>query len=329
MIGQLFSQVPFVDRFAQNPENAVDVIIPIIHTNELWESNLLSIFREIPVKRLLISDGGCIDDSIEILQKFPRVTVFDHKKFTSLGYCLRILMEEVQTERFIYLHSDVYLPAGWFATMWQSSEKYDWCESKHNNTFLLDIEANYENYDRSLSGGQIGKKSAFAKVLPLIDDDFLYRNEDIIFSELIKKMGGSYGRSEALLYHEIMHKKGSKWRRSITRLDVVVDKSPEEELRELDTQARGLIKYLPPGKHSTSGALYSIQQLVRLGKNLDQFKDWVKTTPYADQWLVEIESHFSQKQNASSSFWIELRGLARTLYAVLRQTLVVFRVAFK
>lgn len=330
MIGQLFSQTAFVDRFAKNPENAVDVIIPIIHTNELWESNLLSIYREIPVKRLLISDGGCVDDSLDILQKFPRVEVFDHKKYVSLGYCLRKLMEEVQTEHFIYLHSDVFLPEGWFATMWRSGRQYDWCESKHNNTFLLDIEADYKNYDRALSGGQIGRKAAFEKVLPLIDDDYLYRNEDIIFSELIKKFGGTYGRSDALLFHEIMHKKGSKWRRTITRLDVVVDKSPEEELREFDTQARGLIKYLPPGKHSQASVLFSIQQLVRLGKiNLNQFKEWVQTTPYGQEWIVVIDEHFNQPQNASSHLWIEIHGLARTVYAVLRQTLVVFRAVFK
>ncbi len=66
----------------ENPEGAVDVIIPIIHTNELWRANLKSIYREIPVNRLILGDGGCIDDSIDVAREFPRVQVLDHTKFT-------------------------------------------------------------------------------------------------------------------------------------------------------------------------------------------------------------------------------------------------------
>ena len=49
-----YRPVPLVDRFARDPSDAVDVIIPIIHTNELWDTNLRSIYREVPVKRLLL-----------------------------------------------------------------------------------------------------------------------------------------------------------------------------------------------------------------------------------------------------------------------------------
>ena len=79
----------FSDRYARDPQSAVDVVIPVLHTNELWETNLVSIYREIPVHRLLISDGGCVDDSIEIARKFPRTVVLDHRAVASLGYCIR------------------------------------------------------------------------------------------------------------------------------------------------------------------------------------------------------------------------------------------------
>ena len=49
----------FVDRFLQRPEGAIDVIIPVLNTNELWEKNLIAIYREIPVKRLIIGNAGC------------------------------------------------------------------------------------------------------------------------------------------------------------------------------------------------------------------------------------------------------------------------------
>ena len=55
-----------------DPSDAVDVLIPVMHTNDLWEANLLSIYREIPVKRLLLGDAGCIDRTVEIARRFPR-----------------------------------------------------------------------------------------------------------------------------------------------------------------------------------------------------------------------------------------------------------------
>ena len=46
--------------------------------------------------------------------------------------------------------------------------------------------------ERALSGSQMGRKKAFDKIIPIIEDDFLQRNEDIILAELIKS--NSYKR---------------------------------------------------------------------------------------------------------------------------------------
>jgi hypothetical protein len=101
---------PLTHRFAADSGRAVDVIIPIVHTNELWRSNLISIYREIPVNRLLIGDGGCMDNSLEVARQFPRVEVIDHRSFTSLGYSIRHVIEALEREWIIYLHSRAYLP---------------------------------------------------------------------------------------------------------------------------------------------------------------------------------------------------------------------------
>ena len=123
---EYYTKQPFHDRFISDNENAIDVIVPVYHTNELWQANLTSIYREVPVSRLLISDGGCIDDSIEIVSKFPRVSVLDHREYKTLGKCIAELIKMVDTKWFIYLHSDVYLPPGWFDTMIKYNNKYDW-----------------------------------------------------------------------------------------------------------------------------------------------------------------------------------------------------------
>ena len=62
----------------------IEVVIPVIHTNELWRANLNSVYREIPVRQLCISDGGCKDDSIKIARSFPRVEVLDQRWMVSI-----------------------------------------------------------------------------------------------------------------------------------------------------------------------------------------------------------------------------------------------------
>ena len=81
IFARYYAKEEFVDRYASRPEGAVDVIIPVLASNELWEKNLISIYREIPVNRLLLGDGGCADDTIAIARKFPRLQVLDHTSY--------------------------------------------------------------------------------------------------------------------------------------------------------------------------------------------------------------------------------------------------------
>src|SRR5437763_15614085 len=68
---EYYNEHTFVDRFETDRSAAVDVIIPVIHTNELWKANLFSLYREIPIHKLFIGDGGCVDNSIDVVKTFP------------------------------------------------------------------------------------------------------------------------------------------------------------------------------------------------------------------------------------------------------------------
>ncbi len=235
---------PLADRFETDRARAVDVIIPIIHTNEMWRANLLSIYREIPVNRLILGDGGCVDDSLDVAREFPRVEVLDHRSFTSLGFSLRHLIEATSTEWFVYLHSDVFLPPGWFDAMSAHRGEYDWFECNQRITVMADYLLDTTKVNRSYSGSQMGRKAAFAKVTPQIDDDYLYRNEDIILAKLLERTGGRYGKvGETHHFHQIMHKP-SRWHRAIKRVAIDLDLARDEEIRSNRTYARGIIKYL-------------------------------------------------------------------------------------
>ena len=281
-----YTSEPFQDRFLTDPEDAVDVIIPVVHTNELWESNLYSLYREIPINRLLIGDGGCIDDSLEIVSKFPRVEVFDHTSYVSLGYSIRKLIEAVGTEWFIYLHSDVYLPDGWFDTMKRHQDEYDWFGCPMQHTVMVEYQVDYG--ERPWAGSQMGRKAAFQEGLARIDDDYVYRQEDFVFANLVKKAGFKEGRvDDTFHYHQTMHK-SSPWLRTVKSVKINVEMSRDEEVRTSVMQARGLIKYLEPTNPwlvaEIGGCLNQLQKLGEL--DWAEFRQWVAETNPA--WLPYI-----------------------------------------
>ena len=139
IFSKYYSKKNFVDRTELKKEEPIDVIIPLINTNELFEKNLYSFYREIPINRLLIGDGGCTDNSIEIVKKFPRIIIIEQSKYKSLGYCVKELIEQVETEWFVYLHADVYLPENWYDEMKKHQKDYDWFECYRKMTTLVEF----------------------------------------------------------------------------------------------------------------------------------------------------------------------------------------------
>jgi len=306
---QYYTQYSFRDLFLERKDDAVDVIIPVIHTNELWKANLLSFYREIPINRLLIGDGGCIDDSIDIAKTFPRITVLDHRSYQSLGYSIRKLIEAVETEWFIYIHSDAYLPPGWFDLMQKHQSDYDWFGCKMQHTFMIEYDLDYEN--RPWAGSQMGRKKAFEAGLSRIDDDFVYRQEDFIFADIVRKAGYKEGKvPETFHYHQTINKT-SPWARKIKKIKVEVETSKEEDIRTCMTQAKGLVKYLDPDETFADGIKANIDMLQAFGEySWEQFFHWMKETN--PDWLPLFAEEI--RRNRRRDFLISLkRGIKRIL----------------
>jgi hypothetical protein len=287
---EYFSKQMFIDRFINDPIDAIDVIIPVYHTNELWETNLVSLYREIPIRRLLISDGGVLDNSIDIVKKFPRVSVFNHREFKSLGKCIAELIKEVSSEWFAYLHSDVYLPEGWFDKMIVHKKEYDWYGCPMNLTILINYRQNGEN--RPYAGSQIGRKSAFGRGLDIIDDDYVYRQEDFVFNRIVEDAGYKTGKVEDTFhYHQMMFRESKGYNYEVTSLKVITAENKWEERRASDTQVRGIVKYLDPIDPYVINDFKSNVYSMLLNRQLDfiGFRQWVKITN--PLWL----RHFNYK----------------------------------
>ncbi len=304
-----YTPQPFVDRFAEDRTGACDVLVPVMHTNELWEANLLSFYREIPVNRLLIGDAGCLDDSIEIAKRLPRVEVHDHRDYATLGFSVRKLIEAVETEWFIYVHSDVYLPDGWFDTMQRHQTDYDWFGCPMQHTIM--VEYLNVNEERPYAGSQMGRKAAFEPRLGTVDDDYVYRQEDFVFADVVERAGGRVGKVEDTFhYHQTMHKP-SPWARRVTGVSIDVEVSPEEQARTWTMQTRGIIKYLDPSSPwlilDVGAGLMHLDDLGLL--DWDEFRAWVREIN--PSWLPHIARPSRWKRTVRAA----LGPIARRLLA--------------
>ena len=294
---EYYKEQPFYDRLHDNKSEPVDIIIPVFHTNELWYANLLSMYRNIPVNRLLIGDAGCNEEALTVLKKFPRVEIFDHKEYLTLGYSIRKLIEEVTTDWFIYLHSDVYIPKHWFDKMVGYRAEYDWFECYQNQTFLVEQLADYGNYlVRPGGGSHMGRKEAFKNVLPEIDDDFVYRTEDYVIIDRLRKNGYSYGIADTYHYHQIMPRTTDK-ERKVSNIHVEMKLSREEELRTWRSQFNAAIKYFEPTPENLGrlGIFDAIDHLIELGEfNWQEIRYWVLDTN--PKWVHHIQKYLSIRE---------------------------------
>ena len=313
-----FKEERFIDR--SSTKDAIDVIIPIRNVNELFEKNLISIYREIPVNRLIIGNGGSTDDFLEILKKFPRVEIIDQSKHRTLGYCIAELISLVETNCFIYLHSDVYIPENWYDEMEKNMDRYDWLESDSRVTTLINFNPGIKDAKRAYSGGQMGKKDVFKKIIPKIFDDYLYRNEDIIFKELIEQEGFKWGRVlETHIYHQVMNKKGEKE----PEFERIAVKRIQDRQYEIDTflkQVKGIIKYTSPKPY----LIYTVNEPLSILQkynaiNINEFKEWVENTNKNWlEYLVFIEKEAERPPNIIQKIYRSLRKLFKPLINYLQ-----------
>ena len=296
----------FFDRYITEPELALDVIIPVIHSNELWKSNLFSFYREIPINRLLIGDGGCVDNTIEVVKDFPRVVILDHRELLTIGYSERKLIEAVETEWFIHLHSDVFLPDGWFDTMAKYKDRYDYFGCLERDTVIVEYDSDYS--DRPWAGAQFVRKVSVESGLAGIDDDYIYRQGDYVYRRIIEEGGFKEGGvRDTFHYHQIMYRK-SPWQRTVKGVTIDVEMSREEEIRTCLTMAKGIVKYLKP-PILLRGVVQNLSRLQQLGEtNWGEFDRWVmKTNP---AWLPYL-----RRERLFPSRW---RMFAQAAYHLLK-----------
>jgi len=78
-----------------------------------------SIYRNIPVNRLLVIDGGSTDGTLELLRRYPNVKVIDDKNGTRASARQKGI-DAVRTDWHVHVDSDVILCEHWFEKAWKN-----------------------------------------------------------------------------------------------------------------------------------------------------------------------------------------------------------------
>lgn len=275
----------FVDRHIQEPDlEPIDVIMQTLDAEIFLQRSLLSIYKEIPVRRLLVNDGGSADKTLEILKKFPRTKAFVKPNIQTFGKGLEFLLSLVKTEWFAIMDSDIDLQEGWYDEMCKHKSTGDVLEN--NKTILsyhfsqehkVKLKENTRPYDWT----HIVRKAAVKNFH--CDDDYMWRDTDIMFRTIVEKSGFKWkkisttehihNKTDGLLYSSD-NKKNYYYGKFNPPEYVITDKE-KEQLAKIKN-IKGTVKYIDP-----TGTCVPVRQYRDYLLLLD--REWIKNNGPA--WL--------------------------------------------
>jgi len=242
-----------------------DVICPIYFMDlDLIEANIESWVKELPVKRILIGINhfSKVRPVYNLKKKFPQIEIINHLKFATLGGCIADLVKRVKTKWYAYIHADVRITPKAFCILKEymkddvgiiESHREHW-DGEYRRILENDEyywlpqykASDYYFRNRSFSGLQIIRKEAIMSLIERLEDDYLYRNEDMIFQAECIKNGFKYAKTWAMHIHQTINIKWSY---------------PHENTHHM--QYRGFIKYTEPNSLTITPCLAAISLLKR------------------------------------------------------------------
>lgn len=206
--------------------NKIDVICPIHYVDmESFKVFIDTWFRNIPIRNLYIGIGKRNAELEGFLLMYDNVELIDQAPHKTLGYCLQELINQVETEYFIFLHADVEILLNWFDRMWESRVK-GILESLKDPSFGPEALIQARKH-RAYSGAQLILKESVKNLN--WDDDWIYAQEDILIQNIVLNRGFSYIKTP--IYHKHYRLLG---RRTQNRETI------------LEWQWKGIIKYAYP-----------------------------------------------------------------------------------
>jgi len=289
------------DRYKTEPEKSIDCIMLTKDAEKHLEETVDAWYREVPIRRLLVIDGGSQDYTQTILDRYPRMEVLIRPGMTT-GKAWEILRDMVQTSWFIWIDVGKIPTVGWYDEMQKHKDNGDFLAStryrKRGDTLIEDVIVSNPSL-RPLGGPWLMKTDCLRGYH--VDDDYAQRNIDIIIKQVVIMAGGNYK-----LVRETSHLCYSP-----------TPVSDKDELRKRYVQnAMGIVKYIHP-EYAQTGAKYLLNDHWMLMMNsLD--RNWVRETnplwiPVLNNWRRK-RLWIAKSERIIYGFYKKITGLFRVKY---------------
>jgi glycosyltransferase involved in cell wall biosynthesis len=243
-----------VDRRIKEPDlEPVDVLMLTLDAEPYLERCLDSVYREIPLEKMIVVDGGSKDKTLEILDKYPRTEIHIRPDMRTTGKGCEFLLGRATTPWIIFMDSDIELPEGWYDEMAKHRDKYDFFGCRRI--------VHYEFYRVDQTSVDVDKRPIGAPWLVRldslrnyhVDDDYMWRATDMLLRQVAEKDGYKFGKVSTT-YHYHHTTDGSRYESDAEkRGSGLVFQEPKMEIldranwrkRQGDFR-RAVVKYLDP-----------------------------------------------------------------------------------
>lgn len=248
--------------------NKMDCICTVYWIDhELFEKNLQSWIKELPLSKIYLGVNNHKEMHYckKIAKDYPLIKIVDQLHLITLGGCLGDLIKRVETDWFTFVHADVFITPKAFCIMKEYMKKnvgiieshrehwggdYSRVIEKNKYEYLpINKASDYYYRNRAFSGFQIMRKKAIMSLVERLEDDYLYRNEDMIFHYECVKNGYEYVKTWAIHIHQNINK---IWTR--------------DHQETHDMQYRGFVKYTEPNELTITPCIAALKQLKKLHK---------------------------------------------------------------
>lgn len=252
----------------------LDLLCPIYWLDErFFYNNVKSWIKELPLKKIILGiNNPNLDLSPNIFEEKDILSqdleYINQLHLKTLGGCLIDLIKRVETKWFVFVHSDAFITPYAFEIMKNymkpnvgiiESERYHWdgTTSYIFGKYIIPIYTfdNYYNHNRAYSGFQIFQKKAIQSIIDKIEDDYIYRNEDLIFQYECIMNQFEYHKTLAMHIHQTFNK---KWT------------FPEHKANLM--QVKGLIKYTEPLPQITKEVFLNVLTYLKSNKIINIYK---------------------------------------------------------
>ncbi len=277
------------------------------------ERCLFTVYREVPVRKLFVCDGGSKDSTVEILRKYPRVEVHVRPDIRTTGKALEFLISLVESKWFVMVDADIELSSGWYDDMLKQSESYDVLESSRRIMayhYYREDKGKLMPNSRSLDLCHMVKKSATSDFR--CDDDYMWRYTDILLRQSTEKSKHRYGKIDSSyhVHHETQRQpyesddEKSYWKVEWSEPKIVItDKSKERNAMEKN--AKAVIKYLDPEYHMISNDKGYDTIIGMLDREwvAENGPAWLSRHEKASSWFAALKYYLYRKIVARKPRW--------------------------